>query len=365
MKIYQVGGAVRDKILHLSPHDIDYVVVGASFEEMRALGFQEVGQGFPVFLHPQTKEEYALARRETKSGDKHTDFKFDFSPDVKLVEDLARRDFTCNAIAFDPETQIYIDPFDGQKDIQNKILRAVNHEHFVEDPLRVLRLCRFAAQLDFKPFPETFELCKKMTASGMLSHLSGERLWGEFLKAMMTPRFYVFIELMSALHALPFKPDERTITALKASAFQTPLVQFAVLLCPVKKLILSFCTRYKTPLRFKNFALRCATSQPKFERIFKMKASNLYDLAASLCIGHVWYVDEFIEVCRAFSQDTSDVFEEKAHFLKTVCSVLQNIKAQNLPAFYTLPQDASLGQKLREFRIKQIDALRVKIKLEK
>jgi len=123
MKIYKVGGAVRDEILGLKAHDNDYVVVGSSMAEMRACGYISVGKSFPVFLHPETHEEYALARKEIKTGNRHTDFEFIFTPDVTLRQDLERRDLTCNAIAFDDETKEYIDYFGGRQDIQNKILR--------------------------------------------------------------------------------------------------------------------------------------------------------------------------------------------------------------------------------------------------
>ncbi len=136
MKIYQVGGAVRDKILGKIPNDFDYVVIGSNPEEMKNLGFEQVGKSFPVFLHPVTKEEYALARKEIKTGNKHTDFKFVFTPDITLKEDLQRRDFTCNAIAYDEETKEFVDYFGGLEDIKNRLIRHINAEHFVEDPFR-------------------------------------------------------------------------------------------------------------------------------------------------------------------------------------------------------------------------------------
>lgn len=351
MKIYQVGGAVRDRLLGICPQDTDYVVVGATPQEMRANGFQEVGRGFPVFLHLETKEEYALARSERKTGVKHTDFEFVFSPDVTLEEDLSRRDFTCNAIAYDPETQTYMDPFGGQKDIQNKILRAVDPEHFVEDPLRVLRLCRFAAQLGFKPTAETFELCKNMVSAGMLQNLSSERVWQEFVKAMQTPRFHIFIKLMADLKALPFQVSAKVLKALQASENQSMIVKFAVLTRDT-------AVALKAPKRLKDFALRATLNQALFEKLFALNAEELYALSAALCIGHVWYVEEFIEVCRAFSDDAPDVFEEKAHFLRQVCSVLQNMKAQNLPNFAELAKDETLGKHLRAFQLAQIEQFR-------
>ena len=162
MKIYEVGGAVRDYLLGIKPNDVDYVVVGARVEDLLNKGFVKVGKAFPVFLHPETKAEYALARKEIKTGNKHTDFEFDFSPTISLSEDLRRRDFTCNALAKDVETGKIIDECGGAEDIKNKILRHIDSVHFVEDPLRVLRMCRFSAQLDFEIAPETMLLAKKM-----------------------------------------------------------------------------------------------------------------------------------------------------------------------------------------------------------
>lgn len=136
-------------------------MVGSTVEEMLAKGFQQVGIGFPVFLHPETKEEYALARKEIKTGNKHTDFEFIFSPDVTLEEDVQRRDFTINALARNPENGEIIDLVNGKNDLQKHVIRHINSEHFIEDPLRVLRMCRFAAQLNFDIAPETMELAKK------------------------------------------------------------------------------------------------------------------------------------------------------------------------------------------------------------
>lgn len=184
MKVYLVGGAVRDYFFNKKPHDKDYVVVGSTIEGMLALGFTQVGKEFPVFLHPKTSEEYALARTERKTGNKHTDFSFEFSPNVTLEDDLIRRDFTINAMAMDIETGEVIDYFNGKQDLENKILRAVRPETFIEDPLRLLRGCRFAAQLKFNIASETMELFKKMVADGMLEHLTSERVWKETEKAL-------------------------------------------------------------------------------------------------------------------------------------------------------------------------------------
>jgi tRNA nucleotidyltransferase (CCA-adding enzyme) len=183
MKIYLVGGAVRDKILGIPVSDKDYLVVGSSPEEMIKLGFKPIGKDFPVFLHPKTKEEYALARTERKVGKGYHGFKFYTSPDVTLEEDLRRRDITINAIAEDEDGNIY-DPFNGIDDIKNKIIRHVS-DAFVEDPLRVLRVARFAAlDIKFKVKKETLDLMKRMVLSGELKSLSAERVVAEITKGL-------------------------------------------------------------------------------------------------------------------------------------------------------------------------------------
>ena len=202
MKIYQVGGAVRDKLMNRSPQDIDYVVVSSTPEEMLNKGFKQVGKNFPVFINPTNKCEYALARKEIKTGNKHTDFKFIFDESVSLEEDLMRRDFTCNAIALDEETSQIIDPFNGANDIKNKILKHINSKHFIEDPLRILRMCRFAAQLNFDIAPKTFLLATQMVSDGLLKYLSPERIWQEILKALQTNNFELFITAAQQCGAL-------------------------------------------------------------------------------------------------------------------------------------------------------------------
>ncbi len=184
MRIYQVGGSVRDKLLGLASVDRDHVVVGASPEQMIAVGFVAVGKDFPVFLHPQTKEEYALARTERKSGRGYTGFTFHTSPDVTLEEDLLRRDLTINAMAFDASGKV-VDPYGGQRDLLSKTLRHVS-DAFAEDPLRVLRLARFAARFsEFSVAPKTIALCKKLVAEGEMKELVAERVWQELSRGLM------------------------------------------------------------------------------------------------------------------------------------------------------------------------------------
>ena len=184
MKIYLVGGSVRDRLLGLPASDRDYVVVGASPEQMIAAGYQPVGKDFPVFLHPQTKEEYALARTERKSGRGYTGFAFHAAPDVTLEDDLRRRDLTINAMAMDEHGQM-VDPYGGARDIASKTLRHVS-EAFAEDPLRVLRLARFAARFtDFSVAPETMALCRQLVDEGEIGELVAERVWQELSRGLM------------------------------------------------------------------------------------------------------------------------------------------------------------------------------------
>ncbi|MFB0935286.1 MAG: multifunctional CCA addition/repair protein [Propionivibrio sp.] len=184
MQIFTVGGAVRDELLGLPVQDRDFVVVGASPDEMLARGFRPVGKDFPVFLHPRTHEEYALARTERKAGHGYKGFAFHAAPDVTLEEDLARRDLTINAIARADDGSL-IDPFRGVTDIEARVLRHVGPA-FVEDPVRVLRVARFAARFaDFSIAPETLDLMRRMVESGEVDHLVAERVWQELAKGLM------------------------------------------------------------------------------------------------------------------------------------------------------------------------------------
>lgn len=196
MKVYLVGGAIRNHILGLPITERDWVVVGATPQELIALGYLPVGQSFPVFLHPKTKEEYALARTERKTGPGYHGFNVEFSPDVTLEEDLMRRDLTINAIAQDEHGNL-IDPHRGRQDLKNKVLRHVS-EAFQEDPVRLLRLARFwslLAPLGFTVADETLALCKNMVANGEVDALTPERVFQELERALATSPQYFFILL--------------------------------------------------------------------------------------------------------------------------------------------------------------------------
>jgi tRNA nucleotidyltransferase (CCA-adding enzyme) len=202
-RVYLVGGAVRDGLLGLTPKERDWVVVGSGPEELEAAGFRQVGSSFPVFLHPDTAEEYALARTERKAGHGYHGFAVDFHPGVTLEQDLQRRDLTVNAMARDGEGRL-LDPYGGKRDLENRVLRHVSPA-FSEDPLRVLRVARFAARfatLGFTVHPSTMVLMRNMTASGELQHLVPERIWGEVAGAMSAERPGVFVETLRQCGAL-------------------------------------------------------------------------------------------------------------------------------------------------------------------
>ena len=192
MKTYLVGGAIRDRLLGFQPKERDWVVVGSSPDEMKSNGFKQVGKDFPVFLHPKTGEEYALARTERKSGHGYTGFEFNINSNVTLEQDLERRDLTINAIAEDEEGNL-IDPFNGQKDIKDKKLRHIS-DAFSEDPLRVLRVLRFKTNLpDFEIVPETKDKINEIISSGELEYLTGERIWLEMYKTKNLAIFLQYI----------------------------------------------------------------------------------------------------------------------------------------------------------------------------
>ena len=203
METYLVGGCVRDKLLGLPVNDRDWVVVCATVDDMLAQGFRPVGKDFPVFLHPQTQEEYALARTERKSGRGYQGFTVYAAPDVSLEQDLARRDLTINAMAESADGQL-IDPFHGQNDLQQGLLRHVSPA-FVEDPVRVLRIARFAARFRFCIAEETQQLIRHMVKSGELDYLVPERIWQELYKALQEAqpsRFFTCLRDSGALAVL-------------------------------------------------------------------------------------------------------------------------------------------------------------------
>jgi tRNA nucleotidyltransferase (CCA-adding enzyme) len=265
MKIYRVGGAVRDKYLNLPTTEHDWLVVGATANELLAQGYQCVGKDFPVFLHPTTKEEYALARTERKSGRGYTGFVFNSDPSVTLEEDLIRRDLTINAMAEDEHGKLY-DPHHGLTDLQNKLLRHVSPA-FAEDPVRILRIARFSARfahLGFSIATETETLMKQMVADGEVDALVAERVWQELNRALTEKTPAIFFQVLQDCGALAILFPELTphyAAALRNLVTATnlasdPKVRFAALLSVLPELeIKKLCARYRVPNDYQELVL--------------------------------------------------------------------------------------------------------------
>lgn len=258
MDTYLVGGAVRDQLLGLPVADKDWVIVGGTAEELQNRGFQQVGKDFPVYLHPESHEEYALARTEKKTGAGHTDFECDAGPTVTLDQDLYRRDLTINAIAKDEHDEL-IDPYDGQSDLNNKILRHVSPA-FSEDPLRILRVARFNARFpEFTIHPETFELMRTMIRQQVLLDLTPERIFSESEKALATDHPHLYFQILSDLGAHQILWPEiqsENITRLRQwQPDNSPIHAFVILANGLaEKQIQEVASRHKFPKIYRELA---------------------------------------------------------------------------------------------------------------
>lgn len=300
MKIYRVGGAVRDALLGLPPGDTDWVVVGATPERMAELGFTPVGRDFPVFLHPQTREEYALARTERKTARGYRGFAFNCSPEVTLEDDLARRDLTINAIAQADDGSL-VDPFDGQRDIEARILRHVGAA-FAEDPVRILRLARFAARFpEFSIAPDTMALMRAMVDSGEVDALVPERSWQEIARGLMSAqpsRMFAILRECGALARVLPELDRlasgdghgfaRALRAAdQAAARNTPLeVRFAALCSRIATApapaIEAMATRLRVPNACRLLALLVAREYDTILAAATLPAEALAELVRRL-----------------------------------------------------------------------------------
>lgn len=321
MKTYLVGGAVRDILMGRPQIDNDYVVVGSTAEEMLAQGFKPVGADFTVYLHPETGEEYALARTEHKTAPGYKGFKFKSDPTITLEEDLGRRDLTINAMAVDDSDHI-VDPFNGQQDIKDCLLRHVSEEAFKEDPVRVLRVARFHARYrDFHVHHKTLALCQTMAENGELNHLVPERVWMELAKGLMEKTPSKMIDTLWAVDALDILIPElaalagvpqplehhpegdvltHTLMALDLAAeLDAPLeVRWAVLLHDLGKgltpfevlpshhgheqagvkLVEAVCDRLKVPSACKEMAVMVCREHTNIHRALELNASSLVHL---------------------------------------------------------------------------------------
>lgn len=400
MKIYKVGGAVRDRLLGKPVTDIDWVVVGASAEQMLAKGFRPVGSDFPVFLHPKTGEEYALARTERKSGRGYGGFVFHASPDVTLEEDLIRRDLTINAMAEDDAGTI-TDPYHGQRDLEARILRHVSPA-FAEDPLRVLRVARFAARyagLGFKVADETLELMRQLSASGELQALTPERCWKEISRALMEDHPHVFIDVLrqcgalevllpevQALFGVPQPPAHHpeidsgihTLSVLEQAArhHQPLTVRWACLLhdvgkglTPVDKwprhiahehtglrLIKAVNERFKAPRDCQELALLVGEYHTHGHRAFELKASTLLDLLQRFDVyRRPQRFEEFIVACEMDAKGRLGLEERpypQADYLRGAAKAAQAVAVQ--PLLEQGFKGPELGEALKHERLRAI-----------
>jgi tRNA nucleotidyltransferase (CCA-adding enzyme) len=252
VKVFTVGGAVRDELLGLPVKERDYVVVGATPEEMVKQGFKPVGKDFPVFLHPQTHEEYALARTERKSGRGYKGFTVYAAPEVSLEEDLKRRDLTINAIAKAPDGTL-IDPFHGRQDLQNRVLKHVS-DAFAEDPVRILRVARFAARFGFEVHPATMALMQRMVKEGEADYLVPERVWQEFAKGLAEPHAPLMFEVLRQSGLLQKLLPE--VKAIPKKFDGSVAARFALLTWPLDEAqVNALCERLRAPNEVRELAL--------------------------------------------------------------------------------------------------------------
>lgn len=379
MKTYLVGGAVRDQLLNIQIKDKDWVVVGSTPQNMLDLGYKQVGADFPVFLHPKSQEEYALARTERKSGKGYQGFTVDFHQDVTLVEDLVRRDLTINAMAQDEDGTIF-DPFNGQQDLENKILRHVSPA-FDEDPLRVLRVARFAARfahLGFTIANETLSLMQKISESGELEHLTPERVWVETQRALTERSPWVFFETLKNCNALKVNFKEldnlfgvpqpevhhpeidtglHSILCLQQASHLSSdtEVRFAALmhdlgkaktekenwpkhiaheklgLAPIKAL----CERLKVPNKHKELALKTCEFHTNVHQAFSLKASTVLKLFKNTdALRKPDRFDQMLLACKADSRGRFG-FEEvpylQKEYLQALLHAAANIDSKAIP----------------------------------
>ena len=404
METYLVGGAVRDELLNYPVVERDWVVVGARPQDLLSQGYQQVGKDFPVFLHPETKDEYALARIERKQGHGYSGFAVDCDPTVTLEEDLMRRDLTVNAIAKSSTGEL-IDPYGGRADIEAKLLRHVS-DAFVEDPLRVLRTARFAARyahLGFTVAPETLKLMNEIVSSGELQHLSIERVWVEMERALGERSPDVFIEVLrscgalralipelEALFGVPQNAEHHpeidtgvhTMMVLQQAALLSPStsVRFAALLhdlgkgtTPGKewprhiahevrglKLVEAVCKRLAVPNQHRALSLLVCEYHTHCHRALELKAKTLMKLfSATDALRRPDRFEEFLLACEADSRGRLGLEKRdypQTDYLRKALSIVQNVSAGQFAAQGL--KGKAVGEALHEERVKQLGAFK-------
>ena len=398
LKTYLVGGAVRDRLLGLPVKDRDYVVVGATPEEMLDAGFKPVGADFPVFLHPESHEEHALARTERKSGSGYHGFTFNTDTSVTLEEDLLRRDLTINAMAEDANGTI-VDPYGGQQDLQDKVLRHVS-DAFAEDPVRVLRVARFMARyahLGFRIHGDTLKLMRKLVDDGEVDTLVAERVWQEIKAAIneKTPSAFiqalrdcgalkVLLPEIDCLFGIPqtkrWHPEVDTgvhvMMAMDQAADMDNIVAFAVLVHDLGKgitpeevlpghhgheeagvpLVDAVCKRLKVPRNYRKLAINVCRWHLHAHTIMELKATTIEKVFAALdAYRQPQQLEYFIQACQA--DGTGRLGEEfreypQADYIRGLFTAVDAIDIKPLvEAGYSGPQ---LGERIRRLRIQAI-----------
>jgi tRNA nucleotidyltransferase (CCA-adding enzyme) len=374
MKAYVVGGAVRDQMMGAAANDRDWVVVGATPEAMVAAGYMPVGRDFPVFLHPQTHEEYALARTERKSGAGYHGFVFHTAPDVTLEQDLARRDLTINAMALDPDSGALIDPFGGAADLRAGVLRHVSGA-FAEDPVRLLRVARFAARWPrFVVADDTRELMQRLVDGGEVDALVAERCWQELSRGLAEPapsRMFDVLRDCGALARLAPELDrwcaadaERCAAlmhALDASPATPPALRFACVchaLEPAR--IRAWCERWRVDAESRDLALLLAREWPQLSTSHELSPS---DTLAVLERCDAWRRPERTRVALAAWQALAPMLasadaarlRRQVERLGRALQAGQRVSVANLPdALRAAADGPALGQALRQARLQAI-----------
>jgi tRNA nucleotidyltransferase (CCA-adding enzyme) len=400
IKVYLVGGAVRDRLLGLPHEDRDYVVVGATPQEMIARGFRQVGKDFPVFLHPQTKEEYALARTERKTAPGYRGFVVHAGPDVTLEEDLRRRDLTINALAEDEQGNL-IDYYGGRSDLEHRVLRHVSTA-FVEDPVRVLRVARYAARfadLGFRVADETMALMRAMVAEGEVDALVPERVWQELVKALAEPepsRFFDVLRNSGALARLfpevdrlfgvpqpeQWHPEIDTglhsmmVVDMAARLSPDPEVRFAALTHDLGKgttppeilprhrgheqrsleLIGGLCSRLKAPRRFCELARAVARYHGMAHKIDELRPGTVLDMLQGL--DALRRPDRFEEALLAFEADFRgrEGFQEReypqAGRMRRLLAAVEAVNESAVAA--AAPKPTQIPERVRDARIRAL-----------
>lgn len=397
MKIYLVGGAVRDELLGYPSDERDWVVVGATPEKMIKEGFKSVGKDFPVFLHPDTKEEYALARTERKTARGYTGFNFHAQPDVTLEEDLKRRDLTINAMAQDSDGTI-IDPYNGQSDLQQRVLRHVS-DSFQEDPVRILRIARFAARyhhLGFSISEETMRLMSSMVTNGEVDYLVPERVWKEFSRSLTLQHPEIFIEVLRSCGALqrlmpeidnlfgiPQRPEHHpeidcgihSLMALQQACRLSSKaeVRFASLIHDLGKattpedvlprhighehrsinLVKALCKRLAIPNDFRDLALLVAEYHTHCHRVKELKPKTLLStLNALSAFRKPERFNDFLLCCEADARGRTG-FENRdypqSNYFREALAICQTITAAQVDS--TRFQGKAFGEELDRLRL--------------